>query len=82
MSWLSWLTERTRRSRFNRGYDYAAGQLLTSNGNAETELRNQVESANVFHDSDQFDAGIQRALQHWQEVKLTNAQYLKNRSKS
>lgn len=62
---FGYFKERKRRrqaERFQCGYDYAAGRLLDSGGDAAGELTRQTECARHFKDYDDFDRGIDKAI--------------------
>lgn len=51
------------------GYDYAAGRLLEDGDTAIGILENQVDSSRTFGDYDEFDKGIERALEDFRELQ-------------
>lgn len=64
MSLLSrWYKHRAAQA-FERGYNYAAGELLKSNGHAAKGLHREAEHGLEF-DPTPFDAGIREALLDW-----------------
>lgn len=68
IKWLKSLFAGSAEKRRNDGYNYAAGHLLASGGYMREHLEQSVDDANAFHDSDQFDVGIQLAIQHWDDI--------------
>lgn len=66
INWFkNWLELRERHD-FNRGYDWAAGELLRSSGTAASSLEAHVEIAASFSDSMPFDHGVTAALKDWE----------------
>lgn len=69
---LKALAERKARKLANlnrRGYDYAAGRLLEDGDTAIAILENQVDSSRTFGDYNEFDKGIERALEDFRELQ-------------
>ena len=60
--WNKWRKHR-RQVRFWRGFNYAAGKLLMTNGAAREELEQYMELMRHFGDYDSFDAGVKRAIE-------------------
>ena len=64
MNWLAAWRKRRDGEAFERGYNYAAGELLRSNGHAGKALHRSAEHGMEF-DPTPFDAGIREALTDW-----------------
>lgn len=65
MSIKSWFTKRKEaraKETFERGYDYAAGQLLRG---VSPEALEQQQADNLV-DRNKFDAGVSEALRDWE----------------
>lgn len=67
MKWLETWRKRRERDAFERGYNYAAGELLRSNGHAGKALHRSAEHGMEFGPTP-FDAGIREALDDWAAV--------------
>lgn len=73
---FKWFTERAKRKaqeQFDRGFDYAAGQLLR--GVDTDTLEDQTCLAVDFGDGDEFEDGMTAALVKWEERRVTVLRY-------
>lgn len=52
-----------------RGYDYAAGRLLSDGDCAVSILENQIDSSRTFGDYNEFDKGIEEALTDFRQLQ-------------
>tara|TARA_Y100001973_G_scaffold106643_1_gene186074 strand:- start:14026 stop:14301 length:276 start_codon:yes stop_codon:yes gene_type:complete len=66
--WFNRHKQQQKQIRFRQGYDYAAGELLRfPTLQTAKKLENHIDSARTFGEHDEFDEGIQQALQDWGE---------------
>lgn len=62
-SWFDKHRKQRRQIRYRQGFDYAAGKLLRNPTSQTTvELENHIDSARTFGEFDEFDEGINDAL--------------------
>lgn len=62
MSWWNWKAKR-RLQRRREGWDFAAGMLLENPDGAPEQLQNHIDDAHVFGTWNDFDDGVEAALQ-------------------
>lgn len=67
MEWKWWARRKAaeRRRQHQRGFLYAAGELLS--GTPPEFLLANVQSAKDFHEFSEFDDGVLYALKRWEE---------------
>lgn len=66
--WWKARKARAQQQLFDRGFDYAAGELLR--GKQPQELEDHVDGAHMFEDANEFDDGIVAALVAWRQAGL------------
>ncbi len=74
--WLNKHKEQRKQIRYRQGYDYAAGELLR-NPTLQTilMLAGQVASAKDFDEYDEFDKGIEDALDKFDKLQVNSKPY-------
>lgn len=60
--------ERKKRAEHERGYAYAAGELLHSDGAAQERLEYEVDASYHYSNTTEFDHGITHALNDWRKL--------------
>lgn len=68
--WLASRRERRSQERFDRGFDWAAGQLLRETMQPH-HIYAEVDTANQFDDHNSFDDGALAAADLWRERQRT-----------
>lgn len=62
--WLEKRRHKAARERFDRGFDYAAGELLRGTDTESLEAR--IDGAQIFGDDNEFDEGMAAAIVAWE----------------
>lgn len=68
MNWLKRVLQRKMQRTFDRGYDYAAGQLLRTGGEAYRTCKLRVDAAKRFNMNTALDDGIDKALADFERL--------------